>query len=65
MPIYAMMSGNTVSNVIVADDKEATEKALRCVLVEITPERPLGVGMTYNIETDQFSYLTTEEPVTE
>lgn len=44
MGIYAMMSGNTVGNLIVADDKEATEQALRCVLIEITPDNPAGIG---------------------
>ena len=41
-----MMSGNSVSNIIIADDKEATEAALRCTLVEITPENPGGIGWT-------------------
>lgn len=44
MGIYAMVSGNTVTNMIVAEDKVATEAALNCVLVELTPEQPLGVG---------------------
>jgi hypothetical protein len=46
MATFAMMSGNTVSNVIVADDKEATEAALSCVLVEYTAENPAGIGWT-------------------
>ena len=46
MATFAMMSGNIVSNVIVADDKESTEKALSCVLVEYTPENPAGIGWT-------------------
>ena len=46
MGTYAMMSGNTVSNVIVADNKEATEAALNCTLVEFTPENPAGIGWT-------------------
>jgi len=49
-----MMSGNTVSNVIVADDKEATEAALGCVLIEYTPENPAGIGWTYDLETGKF-----------
>jgi hypothetical protein len=44
MATFAMMSGNTVSNVIVADDKAATEAALGCVLVEYTQENPAGIG---------------------
>jgi hypothetical protein len=46
MATYAMMSGNSVSNVIVADDKAATEAALNCVLIELTPENPAGIGWT-------------------
>jgi hypothetical protein len=46
MATYAMMSGNSVSNVIVADDKAATEAALNCTLVELTPENPAGIGWT-------------------
>jgi hypothetical protein len=41
-----MMSGNSVSNVIVADNKEATEAALNCVLIEITSDNPGGIGWT-------------------
>ena len=41
-----MISGNSVSNIIMADDKEATEAALNCTLVEITPENPGGIGWT-------------------
>ena len=46
MATYAMMSGNTVSNVIVADNKEDAEKALGCTLVEYTAENPAGIGLT-------------------
>jgi uncharacterized protein YbjT (DUF2867 family) len=46
MATFAMMSGNTVSNVIVADDKAATEAALSCTLVEYTAENPAGIGWT-------------------
>jgi hypothetical protein len=46
MATFAMMSGNTVSNVIVADDKAATEAALNCTLVEYTAENPAGIGWT-------------------
>lgn len=41
-----MMSGNSVSNVIIADDKDATEAVLNCILIEITPENPSGIGWT-------------------
>lgn len=44
---YAVISGNMVSNVIVADNKEEAERALSCVLVEITPESFGGLGWIY------------------
>lgn len=46
MATFAMMSGNTVSNVIVAEDKAATEAALGCTLVEYTADNPAGIGWT-------------------
>ena len=46
MAIYAMVNGNSVSNIIVADDKEATELLLHCTLIETTPENPSGIGWT-------------------
>lgn len=49
-----MMSGNTVSNVVVADDKAATEEALGCILVEYTAENPAGIGWTLD-ETGKFN----------
>lgn len=44
MANYAMINGNSVSNIIVSDNKEATEAELRCTLVEITPDNPIGVS---------------------
>lgn len=61
MANYAMMSGNSVSNIIVADDKEATEAALNCTLIEITAENPGGIGWTYDPETGKF--IAPEGPV--
>ena len=55
MATYAMMSGSIVSNVIVADDKVATEQALKCVLIEFTNENPAGIGWTYDPETNTFT----------
>jgi hypothetical protein len=43
-----MISGNSVENIIMADDKEATEAALRCTLIEITLENPAGIGWTWD-----------------
>lgn len=62
MANFALMTGNRVSNVIVADDKEATEAALNCTLIEITPENPGGIGWTYDPETGKFVAPVTNEP---
>jgi hypothetical protein len=61
MATFAMMSGNIVSNVIVADDKAATEAALSCVLIEYTPENPAGIGWSYDPETGKFEAPVVEE----
>ena len=60
-----MMSGNTVDNIIMADDKEATEAALRCVLIEFTSENPAGIGWSYDPETGTFVAPVVEEPAVE
>lgn len=65
MATFAMMNGNTVSNAIVADDKEATEAALRCTLIEYTAENPAGIGYTYDPETGRFTPPVFEEEKTE
>ena len=62
MATFAMMSGNSVINVIIADDKEATEAALNCKLIEYTPENPAGIGWTYDESTGKFSAPVVEEP---
>ena len=61
MATFAMMGGNTVSNVIVADDKEATEAALNCTLIEYTPENPAGIGWSYDETTGKFTAPIVEE----
>ena len=55
MATYAMMSGNSVSNIIVADNKEETEAALNCVLIEFTLENFAGIGWIYNPDTNIFT----------
>ena len=54
MAMYAVMSGNTVSNVIMADDKEATEDALSCKLIEYTDENPASIGCIYDEAAGRF-----------
>lgn len=62
MPNFAMIVGDTVDSVIVADDKEATEAALNCVLVEVTDENPAGSRWKYDAETGKFNPPVIEEP---
>ena len=49
-----MLNGNKVETIIMADDKEATEAALRCVLIEFTEDNPAGAGWSYDPETGKF-----------
>lgn len=65
MPKYAVLSGNSVTNIIVADDKEATEAALRCVLVEFTDDNPAYIDWTYDPETGKFIEPEVQETLTE
>jgi len=60
MGTYAVISGNTVSNVIVTDDVEDASNALHATLIEYTSENPAGIGWTYDQETGAF---TAPEPV--
>lgn len=61
MATYAMMGGNVVSNIIMADDKAATEAALGCTLIEYTPENPAGIGYIYDETTGKFIAPVVEE----
>jgi len=63
MATFAVMGGNTVSNVIVADDKEVTETTLGVTLIEYTPENPAGIGWTYDETADKFFPPTAVDPV--
>ena len=65
MPTFAMMSGNSVDNIVMADDKEATEAALRCTLIEFTPENPAGIGWVYDEVTGTFSAPIVEAEIVE
>jgi hypothetical protein len=48
MATYAVISGNSVSNIIVTDDKEDAEQALGVTLIEYTPDNPAGIGWTWD-----------------
>jgi hypothetical protein len=55
MGTYAVMNGKSVSNVIVADDKEDAARVMGAELIEYTDENPAGIGWTYDSETGLFS----------
>jgi hypothetical protein len=42
-----MMNGASVENVIMADNKESTERALRCTLIPLDDQSPVGMGWQY------------------
>ena len=44
MPRFAMMNGASVENVIMADNKEAAERSLRCTLILLDDRSPVGYG---------------------
>ena len=55
MPKYAaIMSGNTVENIIVVEDVEQSAKDLNAVLIEYTDDNPAGIGWTYDETTGKF-----------
>jgi hypothetical protein len=60
MATYAVMSGNTVSNIVIADDKDDAEKALGVTLIEYTAENPAGIGWTID-ETGKFNAPVIED----
>ena len=55
MATYAVMNGNTVSNTIVADNKEEASIIMGAELIEYTFENPAGIGWTYDQETGKFN----------
>jgi hypothetical protein len=61
MATYAVMSGTSVSNVIVADDPQDASKVLGAELIEYTPENPAGIGWVYDQETGRFTPPVIEE----
>jgi hypothetical protein len=48
MATYAVISGNTVSNCIVADTQADAELATGATCVEYTDANPAGIGWTYD-----------------
>lgn len=45
---FAVLTGNTVSNVIVAETKEIAEQVTELICIEYTDEEPAGIGWTWD-----------------
>ena len=45
---YAVMSGNNVTNVIVADSKEIAEQVTGSTCIEYTDANPAHIGLKYD-----------------
>lgn len=54
MATFAVMSGNFVSNIIVANNKETAETATNTICIEYTLENPAAIGWTYDSEINKF-----------
>lgn len=54
-PLGAVISGNTVANVIVTDDMAQASQDLGVPVIEYTEENPAGIGWTYDEATGRFN----------
>jgi len=54
MPNFAVISGNEVARVIVADSLEIAESHTRSTCIQITEELPLGIGWIYDNELSEW-----------
>lgn len=48
MATFAVMNGDSVTNVIVADTKETAETVTGSTCIEYTNDNPAGIGWVYN-----------------
>lgn len=55
MATFAQINGNTVINVVVADTQQDAELATNCTCIEYTSDNPVGVGWTYDPNTNTFT----------
>lgn len=62
MATFAVMNGNIVSNIIVADDKSTAEVVTGAICVEYTVDNPAGIGSSYDPVTGKFVSPTVERP---
>lgn len=60
MATFAVMGGNIVTNVIVADTLEEASVLGTCI--QYTKENPAGIGWIYDEATGTFSAPVMEEP---
>lgn len=45
---YAVIENGTVTNIIVAENKQIAEQASGQICIEYTDENPAGIGWSYN-----------------
>jgi hypothetical protein len=65
---FAVIIGDKVENVIVADSKEVAEAIVGSLCIEYTDENPAGIGWTYdgiNFIAPVLDEVVLEEPVEE
>jgi hypothetical protein len=62
MANFAVISGNTVSNIIIADTQADAELVTNSTCVEYTDENPAGIGWTYDATTGAFTAPIPVEP---
>jgi len=55
MATFAVMEGNTVTNIILAENIEDAQAITGQTVIEYTEESPAGVGSTYDSATQTFS----------
>ena len=60
MAMFAVISGNSIINVIIADTLEIAEETTNQTCVEYTEDNPAGIGWTYDGTT--FIAPIVEEP---
>jgi hypothetical protein len=61
MANFAIITGNIVSNIIVADTKEIAEQITGANCIEYTGENPVGIGYVYDPVEDVFTYPAVSE----
>jgi len=54
MATYAVILGDKVSNIIVADTCEIAEEVTGLICIEYTDDKPAGIGWTYDQHADVF-----------